>query len=137
MIPTGKLIPVSGTSFDFREGSTLEKNYSNTHPQNILVGEGYDHPFIFSENKSAELSEAKSGIHMKIETSEPALVFYSGNFLQDNLHNLNGKFLPKKHMGLALETQGYPDAINQENFPNFIITPENPYSSWTTYTFSK
>lgn len=137
MIPTGKLIPVEGTSFDFREGALLEKNYLNIHPQNVLVGNGYDHPFIFDSEKVLELSEEKSGIHMKIETSEPALVFYSGNFLKDNLHTLNGEFKPANHMGLALETQGYPNAINQENFPKSIITPENPYSSWTIYSFTK
>lgn len=135
MIPTGKLIPVEATSFDFRDGALLEKNYSNPHVQNILVGNGYDHPFIFNSEKSLELWENRSGIHMKIETSEPAVVFYSGNFLKDNLHNLNGDFTPQNYMGLALETQGYPDAINQENFPKFIITPENPNSSWTIYKF--
>lgn len=141
MIPTGKLLPVEGTSFDFRAGAILEENYSNTHPQNIMVGNGYDHPFIFSKNDSTvsknrvELSEEKSGIHLKIETSEPAVVFYSGNFLKDNPHNLNGDVIPKNHMGLALETQGYPDAINQESFPKSLVTPENSYYSWTTYTF--
>lgn len=142
MIPTGNLIPVDNTSFNFREGATLEKNYSNTHPQNILVGDGYDHPFILNSSVDSdkfqsriELSEEKSGIHMEIETSEPAVVFYSGNFLKGNLYALNGDVPPKNHMGLALETQGYSDAINQKNFPKFIITPENPYSSWTTYTF--
>ncbi|MGL4568837.1 MAG: aldose epimerase family protein [Fusobacteriaceae bacterium] len=137
MIPTGNLLPVEGTSFDFRTGAVIQKNYSNTHPQNILVGNGYDHPFIFGSEKSLELWEEKSGIRMKIETSEPALVFYSGNFLKDNLHSLNGNFTPANYMGLALETQGYPDAINQKDFPKFIITPENPYSSWTTYNFSE
>ncbi|MGL5963694.1 MAG: aldose epimerase family protein [Fusobacteriaceae bacterium] len=137
MIPTGNLIPVKGTSFDFREVTTIEKKYSNLHTQNILVGNGYDHPFIFNSEKSLELWEEKSGIHMKIKSSEPAVVFYSGNFLKDNVYNLNGDFKPVNHIGLALETQGYPDAINQKNFPKSMITPENKYSSWTTYKFSK
>lgn len=133
-LPTGELLPVDGTPFDFRKADTLAKAFALDHPQTELVG-GFDHPFVFSQtDNQATLSEAESGYTLTMITTEPAVVIYTCNGMADKFM-LNGA-PAVDHAGVTLETQIIPDAINHDNFGNCILRPEEVYESRTTFTIT-
>jgi aldose 1-epimerase len=134
-IPTGQLADVTNTPFDFTTEKAVKTGTVTEHPQNVLVGEGYDHPFVLNTNHDNEiiLKDTESGRILTIETDEPAIVVYSGNSL-----NPEGDFrgVPsKKYLGICLETQGFPDAIHHLHFPSTILDKGEQYSSVTKYKF--
>lgn len=134
-LPTGRLQSVENTAFDFTAGRVIKTGVMSEHPQNILVGKGYDHPFRLHTNHDNEilLKDPESGRTLMIETDEPAVVVYSGNSLKQE-----GSFqgVPsRKYLGICLETQALPDAIHHSHFPSMILEEDKLFSSVTTYKF--
>ena len=134
LIPTGKLENVSGTPMDF----TTEKKIGQDIGQ---VKGGYDHNWVLNKSgeglsKAATLYDSISGRYMEVYTTEPAIQFYSGNFLDGTLSNTKGGQKYVKHAALCLETQHYPDSPNQPSFPNTILKPGETYKQTTLYLFS-
>jgi aldose 1-epimerase len=135
LIPTGELINVQNSVFDFRKSKKVGQDIHKEVEQLTQCG-GYDHPFILNKNGdfSARIEHEKSGRAMEIITDQPAVVFYSGNYFEEDLI-LNGNRRAEKHLGLCLETQDYPDSINQENFSTKIYSPDEMYEAYTKYRF--
>lgn len=136
LIPTGEILPVEGTVFDFRNGRKIVDGTETTDPQNVLVGNGYDHPFLLAENgnKEIQLYDEESGRGLVIETDQPAVVLYTGNMLGEDF-SVRG--VPSRnHLGLCLETQGPPDSPNHPHFPTSILEKGEKYKSVTKYKFS-
>ena len=134
-IPTGELLDVKGTPFDFTDGRQIKTGVKSSHPQNVLVGEGYDHPFLLSANHNQEivLKDADSGRTLTVETDEVAVVVYTGNSMS-NSGEIRG--VPsRRYLGICLETQGLPDAIHQPDFPSVILDKDEIYSKITRYRF--
>lgn len=134
-IPTGKFLEVSNTPFDFRERRVIETGITSDYHQNILVGNGYDHPFILNTNHDTEieLKDPISGRILTMETDEVGVVLYSGNSIK-----AEGQFRDtpaRKYLGICLETQGLPDAIHHPQFPTVVLDKDQKYSSKTIYTF--
>jgi len=130
-IPTGNLISVEGTDFDFR---TRRKIKIDDKPFN-----GYDHCFTVDGSKGklcqcAEVFEPVSGRSMKVLTTQPGVQFYSGNFL-DNIKGKQGSVY-NKHYGFCLETQHYPDTPNQKDFPPSIVSPGKDYHEKAVFSFN-
>jgi aldose 1-epimerase len=136
LIPTGEIRSVKGTPLDF------------THPVAIgariaeMKGEpgGYDHNFVLSTDRgklklAASVVDPTSGRKMEVWTTEPGVQFYSGNFLDGTLTGKRG-IVYGKHSGFCLETQHFPNAVNQPTFPSVILRPSSVYSTQTTYKFS-
>ncbi|ADU28835.1 aldose epimerase family protein [Evansella cellulosilytica] len=134
-IPTGKLLDVANTPFDFREGKQFKDGVDSEHPQITLVGGGYDHPFILSENHNEEicLVDNESGRKLIVETDEPAVVLYTSNWMSDDL-NMRG-VTSKKHIGVCLETQHHPDAVHHEHFPTIVLNKDEEYRTETVFRF--
>ena len=84
-IPTGVKKSVEGSIFDRRKGGNLKGLKDSKDPDIEVVGGGFDHPFILKKNREREilLWEEKSGRGVEVETSEPVVVVYTGNFLGD------------------------------------------------------
>lgn len=136
LLPTGRIIPAENTPFDFNQGRLLQSGMKSDHPQNILVGNGYDHPLLFTQGgeNSIMLSEKESGRSLLVTTDQPCVVLYTGNKL-DGPFSIAG--VPaKNYLGVCLETQGLPDAIHHPDFPTVILNPEEVYYSTTKYRFS-
>ncbi len=134
-IPTGIFLSVEATPFNFKSFKSVGKDIYDKNIQ-LKYGNGYDHCFILNnENNSlklvSKLLELKSGRIMEVYSTEPAIQFYSGNFLSKE--KTNGKF--GKRSGLCLETQHYPDSPNNSKFPSSILKPNNEYQSKTVYKF--
>jgi len=133
LIPTGEIAPVAHTPFDFTTAKPIIKD--------IEACGGYDHCMIAKEGSDittpiAVVKEPESGRVMKVYTSMEAVQFYSGNFLDGTAKNPLGEPY-EKHGGFCLETQHYPDAVNQPNFPSTIYDKNNSFVHTTIYSLSK
>ncbi|WP_206366814.1 aldose epimerase family protein [Sphingobacterium sp. SGL-16] len=139
LIPTGRSIAIKGTPFDFTSPKLIGADIDKQTPQ-LKYGLGYDHNFELNKkdgfSEVASLYAPKTGIEMKILTTEPGLQFYSGNFMKDSdPKGKGGKTYPYR-AALCLETQHFPDAPNHESFPSTTLRPGEKYSSKTEYRFS-
>ncbi len=138
LIPTGELKPVKGTPFDFTTPHVVGERINDNDEQLKIAG-GYDHCWVFDklDNLSpvATVHDSVSGRFMEVFTTEPAVQFYTGNFLNGTL---TGKFntVYKQRYGLCLETQHYPDSPNQPEFPSVVLNPGEEYTTQTIYKFS-
>lgn len=137
-IPTGEIATVEGTPFDFRQATVIGARIVATNEQ-LTFGRGYDHNWVV-RGKAGELRPAakvfapKSGRTLTVETTEPAIQFYSGNFLDGTLVGKSGVAYVQRS-GFCLETQAFPDAPNHVGFPTTELKAGQEYSSATTWTF--
>ena len=139
LIPTGELRPVAGTPFDFSKptaiGSRIEQN-----DEQLKLGKGYDHNWVLNRKGSglslaARVEEPTSGRVMEVYTTEPAIQFYTGNFLDGTIKGKGGKVYGHR-AAFCLETQHYPDSPNKPSFPSTELKPGQTYHTTTIYRFS-
>ena len=142
LIPTGEIAPVGGTPMDFTSPRTIGERNNSDHEQ-IRFGGGYDHNWVLNKtygkmSLAAEVYEPTSGRVMTVQTTEPGIQFYGGNFLEkDGVVRVGKSGVTYKHRsGFCLETQHYPDSPNQPNFPSTILRPGETYQTTTVYQFS-
>ncbi|WP_020603590.1 aldose epimerase family protein [Spirosoma spitsbergense] len=140
LIPTGKLQPVAGTPFDFTKPTVVGARINDSTDTQIKYGGGYDHAWVLngeagSLKKAATVYEPTSGRVMEVSTTEPAVQFYTGNFLNGKVVGREG-FPYKKRYALCLETEHYPDSPNQPSFPTTTLRPGETYKTTTIYQFS-
>ena len=133
LIPTGEMAEVSGTAMDF----TSRKRIGGDIDQ---VPGGYDHCYVVDPSKEvlppvAELLGPESGRRMQVLSTMPGVQFYTGNFLDGSNVGPNGVAY-EKHTGLCLETEYYPDSVNQPTFPSVILEPGREYRQRTVHRFS-
>ncbi len=144
MIPTGEILEVKGTPFDFLEPHVIGERLGSDHPQ-MKLARGYDHNWVVDNvsgelKKVAVLSEPKSGRWVETWTTEPGLQVYGGNVMSGGkgcpkpVPNKTGGTLPWRG-AVALETQHFPDGPNHDNFPNTILRPGELFRSRTEYRF--
>ncbi|SFB95983.1 aldose epimerase family protein [Butyrivibrio sp. YAB3001] len=136
-IPTGELQDVAGTVFDFTKGKTIGQDIEVDDKQLQCVG-GYDHNFCVDGEEgtlrqAAFAKSPKTGITLKCSTTLPGVQLYVGNFLKSNCGKNNTEY--KARDGFCLETQYYPNSINQEGFPDAVFGPERDYDCVTVYQF--
>ena len=137
-IPLGELRPVEGTPFDFTEAVKVGKRIGENHEQ-LKAGNGYDHTWVVNGEAgnmrlAATVYEPNSGRFMEIETTEPGVQFYTGNWLNGTLRGKGVTY--KKRTGLCLETQHFPDSPNQPQFPSTELNPGETYETSTVHKFS-
>ena len=140
LIPTGKIIPVAGTPFDFTKPTAIGTRINDSTNTQIKYGGGYDHPWVINGQKkemkqTATVYEPTSGRVMEVKTTEPAVQFYTGNFLNGKVMGREGFPYPKRY-AFCLETEHYPDSPNQSSFPTTTLRPGETYKTTTVYQFS-
>lgn len=140
LIPTGELKAVAGTVFDFTKSTKIGAGINDAKDQQIKFGKGYDHCWVFADSSKtlknvASVYEPTSGRVLEVFTTEPAIQFYTGNFLDGTIVGKGGIKL-KHRTGLCLETQHYPDSPNQAKFPSTVLKPNETYQTTTVYKFS-
>lgn len=133
-IPT-KISEVQGTPLDFRIGKIVGSDINRENEQ-LKNAYGYDHPFILNQKAAPQivLEDNTSGRVLEITTDQPTVVLYTGNFIENN-HTLRGDIKSQNRLGLCLETQWYPDAVNQPFLPKYILNPGEVYTAKTVYSF--
>jgi aldose 1-epimerase len=139
-IPTGRILPVDNTPLDLRQSRKLRSGLESDH-QLIADFYGFDQNYVLNhtyrtlQTPNAAVFCRESGILMEMFTTEPAVGFYTGNFLGSKLPGKGG--LPyRKHSGLCLEAQHYPDSVNHPEFPTTVLRPVEKYTQKTIYRFS-
>lgn len=126
LIPTGNLIPTKGSDFDYQQIADFTEKSS-------LI----DHNFCRNNSESfgiaAELMSLKSGIHMKVSTDLPGIQVYTGG----SIPNIDGKDYAKysAFSGIALETQFYPNSLNEESFIKPVVKANENFTTSTMYEF--
>jgi aldose 1-epimerase len=136
LIPSGQVAPVEGTAMDFRTPTAIGARIRNNEPQ-LLLGGGYDHNWVLNGEGLREVArvvEPVSGRSMSVETTEPGMQFYSGNFLDGTFAGAAGLAV-RQGDGFALETQHFPDSPNHPSFPSTVLRPGETYRSTTIYRF--
>ncbi|MBN1361229.1 MAG: galactose mutarotase [Sedimentisphaerales bacterium] len=139
LIPTGQLLPVEGTPMDFTESTAIGARIDADYQQ-LEYGGGYDHNWVLNKEGSgmtlaAEVYDPMTGRVMTVLTTEPAIQFYSGNFLDGTITGKDG-VVYKHRYGLCLETQHYPDSPNKPRFPSTTLRPGQIYETTTIYAFT-
>ena len=133
-LPTGRLLPVEGTPFDLREGRLLAPGLADPHPQ-MIIGAGYDHNYILKDGWDGRLVEAArvraGGLSLTCFTTQPGLQLYTGNWLAGERGKAGRVY--GRRAGLCLETQNWPDAVNQPSFPSPILHPGDEYRQETRF----
>ena len=141
LIPLGEPENVSHSNFDFltahRIGDRINDSVGDVQ---IKLGGGYDHAWILTDTsknirQAAILSEPSSGRVMEVFTTEPAIQFYTGNFLDGTIKGKGG-IIYKRRTGICLETEHFPDSPNQPKFPTTVLKPNEVYKTTTVYKFS-
>ena len=140
LIPTGKIASVRGTPLDFRKPTPIGARIDAKDDKLKFAG-GYDHNFIADKLLSgtlfriAKVEEVNSGRVMEVLTTEPAVQFYAGNFLDGSLRGKGGAVYVRRS-GFCLEPQHYPDSPNHKNFPSTVLKRGETYKNTIVYRFS-
>ncbi|TSK22802.1 Aldose 1-epimerase [Bagarius yarrelli] len=136
MIPTGEIRPVENSLFDLRKPVLLGSRLRE------LPGPGFDHNYCLwlprqskQERKCARVVHPGTGRVLEVSTTQPGVQFYTSNFLDVTVGGKGGTSYPK-HSAFCLETQNWPDAVNQPQFPEALLIPGEEYSHTTRFTFS-
>lgn len=139
IIPTGEIREVKGTPMDFTKLTTVGTGFNSGYEQIALAG-GYDHNWVLNVSgkrpeKAAEVYDEKSGRVMEMYTTKPGVQFYTGNSINGEVIGKNGVVYNKRD-GLCLETQYFPNAFENKNFPSPILRAGEEYKHTTIYKFS-
>lgn len=139
LTPTGELAQVEGTPMDFRKGKPAGKDIKENFDA-LNFGKGYDACWAIEGADGETLKEAvtlydpESGRRLRVETDQPGVQIYTGNWLAGSPLNRYGRSY-EDYEGIAIEAQGFPDAPNQANFPSQELQPGNIYRRHINYIF--
>lgn len=138
LIPTGELMPVEGTPFDFRKKIEIGARINEENEQ-LAFGGGYDHNWVITTTPgefkiNARLAEKTTGRVLEVYSDQPGIQFYCGNFMDGSRTGKSGK-LYKFRSGVALETQHFPDSPNKPDFPSTVLRPGEKYTHSAMYKF--
>ncbi|MCK5943333.1 MAG: galactose-1-epimerase, partial [Planctomycetes bacterium] len=135
LIPTGEIASVRATALDFRQSKPLGLQLDLVAD---TPAKGYDHNLVLdgehgTMRRVAELRHKPTGRSMVIETTEPSLQLYTGNWLFGQAGK-GGRRYPERS-AVCLETQHHPDAIHHPHFPDTVLEPGATFRSATRMTF--
>ncbi|HSH15914.1 MAG TPA: aldose epimerase family protein, partial [Verrucomicrobiae bacterium] len=140
-IPTGEILTVHDTPFDFTTAKAIGRDIDADDPQ-MLANRGYNQNFVLRRSdmpgrtaEAAVLHDPVSRRTLTVHTTEPGLFLYTANFLTTNQVMKGGVTYPIR-AGVALETGHHPDSPNQPHFPSTTLLPGERYSSRTIFAFS-
>lgn len=140
-IPTGIAESVDGTPFDFRVPKPIGQDIKLANDQLTKGNIGYDHNYVLTPISASEpalaaaIQSPLTGIRLEVLTTEPGLQLYTGNFLNGSDTGRSGNPY-EKYGAFCLETQHFPDAPNQPDFPSTLLLPGQVFHSETRLRFS-
>lgn len=137
-IPTGEIRHTKNTPMDFSKSKKISKDIYSDYDQLKFVG-GYDHNFKIEKQTEgieliAKLYSEDSNIVMQVYSDTPGVQFYSGNSIVQTPIGKEKTYY-KKRSGVCLETQYFPDSINNINFKSPVLNQGEEYKSTTIYKF--
>jgi len=140
-IPSGKMIPVQNTVFDFVRMRTIDSRMDETNQQ-LIWNKGYNHCYPLEKlpgsshlQPAATLYDPVSGRQLQLFTTLPSVLIYTAGFLNSQLPGKNGsRYSPFE--GICLEAQFYPDSPNHSHFPSCLLLPDEVYHHSIEYHFT-
>ena len=135
-MPTGEIRKVEGTAFDFRKKASITEGMESEDEQ-MLLFHGYDHNFCLNGRgmrKAAVLSEESSVRFMEVYTDMPGMQLFTTNNLPQPVSGKDGSYY-FSHCAVCLETQQYPNAVNEPDFPAAIFVGGKWYISSMVFKF--
>lgn len=127
-LPTGRLVPVAGTHFDFRKLTRLP-----AEPVDATYAVAAA-PRMAPEFAAALVSPA-GDLRMDVLTTEPGLHLYDGGKLAVPVPGLGGRrYAPRA--GVCLEPHRFADAPNHAGFPVTVLRPGEVYRQRTVFAFT-
>lgn len=137
-LPTGEVLSVEGTPFDFTNPRFIGDGLSSQHPQITLFGR-YDHNFVLNGagyRKAATLKGDQSGIMMEMYTDRPGVQIYTPKSPSKGDDYKGGvQYVP--YSGVCLETQCFPNSTRFSHFPGAVLRKGEKYNTITTYKFTQ
>jgi aldose 1-epimerase len=136
LVPTGEVAPVAGTPFDLRSPTRVGDALGHDDEQLRRAG-GLDHCFVLGGSglRPAARLEGRSGRVLEVLTDQPGVQVYTGAHFDGTLRGVGGQpYGPRA--GIALETQGLPDAPHQPGFPSAVLRPGEEYATTTVWRFT-
>ena len=135
-IPTGEIESVKDTPYDFTQPRLIGEGINQLRTTDPG---GYDLNYVVNGEsdtirRAATVYEPQSGRVMKLDTNQPGMQFFSGNFNKLETRGKGG-VVYRRHQGLCLETQHFPDSVNQPNFPSVILRPGETYRHIMVHQF--
>lgn len=132
--------PVEGTPMDFRTAKEIGRDINSDFAA-LKYGKGYDNCWVIREwepgrlmTDAVVLTSKESGRRLRIDTDQPGVQVYTGNWLAGSPLNRSGKPY-EDYDGVAIEAQGYPDAPNRADFPSQILQPGETYRREIRFRF--
>ena len=122
-LPTGRLLEVEGTPFDFRQEKPIGESFA------------YDHNFVLCGRSAARLYCPETGIVLTVETDQPGMQVYTSNMLSQQMGKGGAPFGVRS--AVCLETQLFPDGMHHYGFPNPFLRAGQTLHTATCYRFSQ
>lgn len=139
LIPTGEIVSVENTPFDFRKEKSIGQDFFSDD-LNLKNAGGYDHCLIFEKCLSPDtpkitVKDEISGREMLLYTDMPAVHFYTGNFMKNKEHPFKNNYEQVEQNAFCLETEKMPDSINHKNFTDCTLSKGEVYKTYTKFKF--
>ncbi|HAB18217.1 MAG TPA: galactose-1-epimerase [Verrucomicrobiales bacterium] len=136
LIPTGEIATVKGTTLDF----TSPHSFAPGINQTTLKPPGYDNNFVLDSGGgrlalAARVTDPASGRVLEVLTDQPGIQLYTANHFPADGYECAGGVRFPPHGAFCLETQNFPDAVNQPSFPKSILRPGETYDTTTVFRF--
>lgn len=140
LIPAGDIVSVENTPMDFTTEKIIGADIKAEFPA-LEYGKGYDNCWVIDDwkpgtnRRAARLEDPESGRVLEVFTTQPGVQVYTGNWLDGSPKNKCGRPY-NDYDGVAIECQGFPDAINKPQFPNVVLRPGQKFNETITFKFS-
>jgi aldose 1-epimerase len=150
LIPTGQIVPVAGTPFDFTQLKPIFPSISDCTAGvtslscvQLTTAHGFDHNWVLNStgphfaglNLAARALDPRSGRLLTVWTDQPGVQFYTSNFLTGALVGISGHTY-RQGQAYTFETQHFPDSPNHSNFPSTVLVAGQTFNSTTIFAFS-
>lgn len=140
LIPNGELADVKNTPMDFNLFKTIGKEIKADFPA-LKYGKGYDNCWVIDEYEAgklqavAQLYDEETRRLLTVETDQPGVQVYTGNWLAGSPENKKGRSY-EDYDGVAIECQAFPDAPNKPMFPTTVLRPGDKFEKHINFIFS-
>lgn len=133
LIPTGEIVAVAGTPFDFRAPRTIRDPSDQHYDMNYVLARQLDPATGLAS--AATLRSKTNGLALEVATDQQGVQIYDGAKVHVPVEGLGGARYGA-YAGVAMETQNFPDAPNHRHFPSSVLRPGETYRQVTEYRFS-
>lgn len=136
IIPTGELAPVDGTPLDFTKPTEINARMDQIPGPAV----GYDLAYLLRRQDgslahAATMHDPVTGRVLEVDTTAPAMIFYTGDYLDGTLRGKGGAVYPR-HAAFCLEPGHLPDSVHHATFPSVVLRPGKVYRHTSVYRFS-